>query len=99
MRINLIDSRWRHQKTSMLDKLKETTKASDDEIAFNIFNLAQHRPDIFAPTSNEKPTLSSTNLTKSNPSSIKSFNKHSKTIEKSPLQELPNQQESFKTGD
>jgi splicing factor 3A subunit 1 len=99
MRINLIDSRWRHQKTSMLDKLNETTKASDDEIAFNISNLAQHRPDIFAPKSNEKPPLHSTKLTKSNPLYTQTSSEYSNTIKKSSLQELSNQHDSLNNAD
>jgi splicing factor 3A subunit 1 len=47
MRINLIDPRWNDQRKSMIKKINQTAKASDEEIAFNILNLAKHRPDMF----------------------------------------------------
>lgn len=53
MRISLIDPRWRDQREAMLNKIKETTKASDDEIASNILSLARTRPDIFGSTQDE----------------------------------------------
>merc|ERR1712196_304280 len=34
----------------MLNKIKETTQSSDDEIASNIIILAKNRPDIFTST-------------------------------------------------
>merc|ERR1711976_579711 len=63
MRLNLIDPRWRDQKKSMLDKIKQSSTASDDEIAFNIQNLAQNRPDIFGSTHHEKPPSLLSNVT------------------------------------
>ena len=47
MRISLIDPRWRTQREAMLAKIRETTKASDDEIGRNLVGLARHRPDVF----------------------------------------------------
>ena len=47
MRISLIDPKWRVQRDAMLAKLRETTKASDDEIGRNLMGLARHRPDVF----------------------------------------------------
>ena len=35
MRISLIDPKWRVQREAMLSKIRETTKASDDEIGQN----------------------------------------------------------------
>merc|ERR1711977_481051 len=50
MRISLIDPRWGKQRDVLLNKIKETTLASDEEIASNIVNLARNRPDIFDST-------------------------------------------------
>ena len=36
MRVYLIDPKWKTQKEAMLSKLKETSKASDDEISKNL---------------------------------------------------------------
>ena len=47
MRVSLIDPRWKTQREAMLAKIKETTKASDDEISRNLALLAKTRPDIF----------------------------------------------------
>ena len=47
MRVSLIDPKWRLQKDIMLSKIKETTKASDDEIGRNLSLLARTRPDVF----------------------------------------------------
>ena len=47
MRISLIDPKWRTQREAMLAKIRETTKASDDEIGRNLVGLARHRPDVF----------------------------------------------------
>ena len=47
MRISLIDPKWRVQREAMLAKIRETTKASDDEIGRNLVGLARHRPDVF----------------------------------------------------
>ena len=47
MRVSLIDPKWREQRESMLAKIRETTKASDDEIGQNLLGLAKHRPDVF----------------------------------------------------
>ena len=35
----------------MLAKIKDTTKASDDEIGRNLMGLARARPDVFGKTS------------------------------------------------
>eukprot|EP00232_Nephroselmis_pyriformis_P014095 CAMPEP_0182879816 /NCGR_PEP_ID=MMETSP0034_2-20130328/16204_1 /TAXON_ID=156128 /ORGANISM="Nephroselmis pyriformis, Strain CCMP717" /LENGTH=466 /DNA_ID=CAMNT_0025012777 /DNA_START=39 /DNA_END=1436 /DNA_ORIENTATION=+ len=53
MRISLIDPKWKEQRDAMLSKLRETTKAEDDEIASNIVRLATTRPDIFGSTEQE----------------------------------------------
>ena len=47
LRISLIDPRWKLQRDSMLAKIRETTKASDDEISRNLIGLAKSRPDVF----------------------------------------------------
>ncbi len=47
MRISLIDPRWRDQRESMLSKIRDTTRAGDDEITQNLVRLAGTRPDIF----------------------------------------------------
>jgi splicing factor 3A subunit 1 len=47
MRISLIDPKWKQQKDIMLSKIKETTKASDEEIGRNLSLLARTRPDVF----------------------------------------------------
>ncbi len=47
MRISLIDPRWREQREAMMSKLRDTTKAGDDEITRNLVGLARTRPDIF----------------------------------------------------
>merc|ERR1712118_457600 len=38
---------------SIVNKIKETVKASDDEIVYNVLNLAKHRPDVFGATQDE----------------------------------------------
>ncbi|GFR52779.1 hypothetical protein Agub_g15394, partial [Astrephomene gubernaculifera] len=53
MRISLIDPRWREQRDVMLSKIRETTKATDDEITRNLVGLAVSRPDIFGSTEEE----------------------------------------------
>jgi splicing factor 3A subunit 1 len=53
MRISLIDPKWREQRDAMLAKIKDTTKATDDEIARNVSSLANTRPDIFGSTEEE----------------------------------------------
>lgn len=47
MRVSLIDPRWREQKEAMISKIRDTTRAADDEIARNLVGLAKTRPDIF----------------------------------------------------
>lgn len=47
LRISLIDPRWKQQRDIMLAKIRETTKASDDEISRNLVGLAKSRPDVF----------------------------------------------------
>ena len=41
MRISLIDPKWKEQRDTMLSKIRETTKASDDEIGRNLLGLAR----------------------------------------------------------
>eukprot|EP00879_Flechtneria_rotunda_P024656 GHRR01026156.1.p1 GENE.GHRR01026156.1~~GHRR01026156.1.p1 ORF type:complete len:222 (+),score=87.63 GHRR01026156.1:379-1044(+) len=53
MRISLLDPRWKEQKEAMLSKIKDTTKAGDDEITRNLIGLAKTRPDIFGSTEEE----------------------------------------------
>ncbi len=47
MRISLIDPRWKQQRDAMLSKIRDTTKASDEEISRNLVGLARSRPDVF----------------------------------------------------
>ena len=47
LRVSLIDPRYQQQRNAMLSKIRETTKASDDEIARNLVGLAKSRPDVF----------------------------------------------------
>ena len=47
MRVSLIDPKWRIQREAMLSKIRETTKASDEEIGANLIGLARKRPDVF----------------------------------------------------
>ncbi|CAD7697669.1 unnamed protein product [Ostreobium quekettii] len=53
MRVSLIDPRWKEQREAMLAKIRETTKAHDDEIGRNLVMLAKTRPDIFGSTQEE----------------------------------------------
>jgi splicing factor 3A subunit 1 len=53
MRVSLIDPKWRSQRDTMLAKIKETTKASDDEIGRNLALLARTRPDVFGSSQDE----------------------------------------------
>lgn len=39
--------RWKEQREAMLSKIRDTTRASDDEITRNLVGLATQRPDIF----------------------------------------------------
>ncbi len=47
MRISLIDPRYQEQRAIMMAKIRETTKASDEEIGRNLMGLAKARPDVF----------------------------------------------------
>lgn len=47
MRISLIDPRYQEQRAIMMAKIRETTKASDEEIGRNLMGLAAARPDVF----------------------------------------------------
>ena len=47
MRISLIDPKFQEQRQAMMAKIRETTKASDDEIGRNLMGLARKRPDVF----------------------------------------------------
>ena len=55
MRVSLIDPRWKEQREAMLSRLRDTTRASDDEIARNLVGLAGTRPDIFGECMVDKP--------------------------------------------
>lgn len=59
MRISLLDPKWKQQKDTMLAKIKETTKASDDEIGRNLSLLARTRPDVFGTSDKIAAALSS----------------------------------------
>lgn len=50
MRVSLIDPRWKEQREAMLSKIRDTTRADDDEITRNLVGLAKTRPDIFGRT-------------------------------------------------
>lgn len=39
--------RWKEQREAMLSKLRDSTRAGDDEITRNLVGLAKTRPDIF----------------------------------------------------
>lgn len=56
MRISLIDPKFQEQRQAMMSKIRETTKASDDEIGRNLVGLASKRPDVFGASHN--PTWS-----------------------------------------
>eukprot|EP00208_Stichococcus_sp_RCC1054_P004291 CAMPEP_0206141514 /NCGR_PEP_ID=MMETSP1473-20131121/13203_1 /ASSEMBLY_ACC=CAM_ASM_001109 /TAXON_ID=1461547 /ORGANISM="Stichococcus sp, Strain RCC1054" /LENGTH=517 /DNA_ID=CAMNT_0053536115 /DNA_START=340 /DNA_END=1890 /DNA_ORIENTATION=- len=62
MRINLIDPRWKTQREAMLAKIRDTTKASDDEISRNLVGLARSRPDVFGSTQEEVSQMVSASL-------------------------------------
>lgn len=47
MRISLIDPKFQQQREAMMSKIRETTKAGDDEIGRNLIGLARKRPDVF----------------------------------------------------
>merc|ERR1712066_468688 len=80
MRMNLIDPKWKDQKSSMLSKIKETSKASDDEIAFNISNLAKYTTELFGSKHN-KVSRDITNKTeKPKTLGINSFNNFNDTL-------------------
>lgn len=53
MRVSLIDPKWKEQREAMISKIRETTKADDNEIGKNLLNLAKTRPDIFGSTQEE----------------------------------------------
>jgi len=62
IRTNLIDPRWKDQRQSMLNKFRNDTKATDNEIASNILNLAKHRPDVFGSTRDDDIFKISSNM-------------------------------------
>ena len=41
MRISLLDPKWKEQRDAYLAKQRDTTKATDDEIARNVSSLAR----------------------------------------------------------
>lgn len=47
MRVSMIDPRFQEQRNAMLAKIRDTTKAGDDEISRNLMTLAKKRPDVF----------------------------------------------------
>lgn len=53
MRISLMDPQWKEQREAMMAKIKDNTKADDDEIGRNLLSLARTRPDIFGTTEEE----------------------------------------------
>eukprot|EP00884_Botryococcus_braunii_P002572 jgi/Botrbrau1/12315/Bobra.0205s0013.1 len=53
MRISLIDPRYQEQREAMMAKIRDTTKASDDEIGRNLLFLAHKRPDVFGSAEEE----------------------------------------------
>ncbi|BDA49786.1 Splicing factor 3A subunit 1 [Coccomyxa sp. Obi] len=57
MRISLIDPRYQEQRAIMMAKIRETTKASDDEISRNLMGLAKARPDVFGSTQEEVSSI------------------------------------------
>ncbi|KAL3138387.1 hypothetical protein ABBQ32_006189 [Trebouxia sp. C0010 RCD-2024] len=57
MRISLIDPKFQEQRQAMMSKIRETTKASDDEIGRNLMGLARKRPDVFGSTQEEMGAL------------------------------------------
>lgn len=59
MRVSLLDPKWKQQKDTMLAKIKETTKASDDEIGRNLSLLARTRPDVFGTSDKIAAAISS----------------------------------------
>eukprot|EP00199_Chlamydomonas_sp_CCMP681_P001490 CAMPEP_0119101644 /NCGR_PEP_ID=MMETSP1180-20130426/640_1 /TAXON_ID=3052 ORGANISM="Chlamydomonas cf sp, Strain CCMP681" /NCGR_SAMPLE_ID=MMETSP1180 /ASSEMBLY_ACC=CAM_ASM_000741 /LENGTH=817 /DNA_ID=CAMNT_0007085795 /DNA_START=20 /DNA_END=2473 /DNA_ORIENTATION=- len=62
MRVSLIDPRWKEQREAMLSKIRDNTRASDDEISRNLVNLAGTRPDIFGSTDQEVTQLVSESI-------------------------------------
>ncbi|KAI7845146.1 hypothetical protein COHA_001191 [Chlorella ohadii] len=57
MRISLIDPKYREQKEAMMAKIRDTTKASDDEISRNLVGLTRTLPHIFGTTAEEVSAL------------------------------------------
>ncbi|KAL0038699.1 hypothetical protein WJX79_003797 [Trebouxia sp. C0005] len=57
MRISLIDPKFQQQREAMMSKIRETTKAGDDEIGRNLIGLARKRPDVFGSTQEEMGAL------------------------------------------
>ncbi|MCJ1305141.1 hypothetical protein MMC08_007955 [Hypocenomyce scalaris] len=57
MRISLIDPKFQEQRQAMMAKIRETTKASDDEIGRNLMGLARKRPDVFGSAQEEMGAL------------------------------------------
>jgi splicing factor 3A subunit 1 len=47
MRVSLIDPRYQLQREAMLNKSRDNTRASDNEIEYNLGKLARSRPDVF----------------------------------------------------
>ena len=62
MRISLIDPKWKKERDVMLSRIKETTRASDEEISRNLSLLARTRPDVFGGNGAESAAAMSTAL-------------------------------------
>merc|ERR1712183_1128554 len=50
---SLITHPYKEQRPTLLSKIRETTKCSEDEIATNLSLLAKKRPDLFANASKQ----------------------------------------------
>ena len=55
-------ARWKEQREAMMNKLRDSTKAKDDEITRNLVGLARTRPDIFGEASALLLTQPTSNL-------------------------------------
>ncbi|KAF5843032.1 Pre-mRNA splicing factor PRP21 like protein-domain-containing protein [Dunaliella salina] len=53
MRVSLIDPKWKEQREAMISRIKDTTKANDEEVTSNLMGLVNTRPDIFGSTEEE----------------------------------------------
>ena len=67
MRISLLDPKWKVQREAMLAKLQGSTQASHEDVAANVLNLAQNRPDIFGSSDSEVSNAINAELMKRRP--------------------------------